>query len=662
MILGILIRDYKCYNNLQFIPIASDDKNKYTVFIGNNGVGKSTVLESLDTFFNNREWNINKNGRKDEAFVAPIFLIKKDELIDSNDDNVIILLDAISEYYWKVTEAVNPIIKTTPGILKFLSLRDELIAKGYTQEDYYFLILGIDYNDRVYFSTFNKNIIEEIKKVLNLAEEEVINQFNLLRKFILERYSYIYIPVEMPISQVLKMQTQQMQTLMNKDILEEIDAVLREKVEIKGNSKKLSFIDFINDHLNNFMKDINTTVRLIDESYTYDVGANKRKNLTPTHIREKILEAYFPIRTLKRNKREISELSSGEQRKALIDIIYAFLTLKGERDKKIIIAIDEPESSMHVSNCFRQFQRLEELAGEYNNQILITTHWYGFMPITDKGTLVFIDTNTVEEKVRSFDFNNYLEEKRRYPESIELKSMFDLVTSILSYMKSGSSENWIICEGSKDKLYLQTILAGKNESFIILPVGGCGNVIKLFQLLYGPVSEKTEAKSIGGKVLCLIDTDEVLTNIDIPFSFSGNARDKVFLRRLQVVPEGIRLFDPFKSGQRYERTEIEDCLEPLIFFKTIKHVLLEEKDIDIDKFFDYDSNAVTSKVLGDESILKPKVAEAIEIKKEINAALETPRIKSKLAEKYVEICKEKENVDHELGMRILEVVNPSNFD
>jgi energy-coupling factor transporter ATP-binding protein EcfA2 len=430
VILGILIRDYKCYNNLQFIPIAPDDNNKYTVFIGNNGVGKSTVLESLDTFFNNREWNINKNGRKDDAFVAPIFLIKKDELVDESDNgDVVRLLDAISEYYWKVTDSANPNIKNTPGIQKFLILRDDLLKKGYSQEEYYFLILGIDYNDRVYFSTFNKNITDEIKTVLQLTEEEVMNQLNLLRKFILEQYSYIYIPVEMPISEVLKMQTQQMQTLMNKDILEEIDAVLRERIKIdfEGSTKNLTFIDFINRHLNTFMQDINNTIRLIDESYSYDVEFNKRKNLTPAHIREKILEAYFPIRTLKRNKREIYELSSGEQRKALIDIIFAFLTQKGARDKNIIIAIDEPESSMHVSNCFRQFQRLEELANKYNNQILITTHWYGFMPITNKGSLIHIDSNDVDtDKIKMFDFNNYLEEKRNYPDSVELKSTFDL--------------------------------------------------------------------------------------------------------------------------------------------------------------------------------------------------------------------------------------------
>lgn len=50
MIVGLLCRHYKIYQGLNFIPICNDYENPFTLFIGNNAVGKSSVLESLNTF------------------------------------------------------------------------------------------------------------------------------------------------------------------------------------------------------------------------------------------------------------------------------------------------------------------------------------------------------------------------------------------------------------------------------------------------------------------------------------------------------------------------------------------------------------------------------------------------------------------------------------
>ncbi len=51
MIVGLLCRHYKIYQGLNFIPICNDYENPFTLFIGNNAVGKSSVLEGLNTFF-----------------------------------------------------------------------------------------------------------------------------------------------------------------------------------------------------------------------------------------------------------------------------------------------------------------------------------------------------------------------------------------------------------------------------------------------------------------------------------------------------------------------------------------------------------------------------------------------------------------------------------
>jgi len=78
--------------------------------IGENGVGKSSVLDSLDKFFNqrdSRDWVINKQARqeggissKDKApFICPVFIISKNEA-DIFPENLKTFIETISVFLW----------------------------------------------------------------------------------------------------------------------------------------------------------------------------------------------------------------------------------------------------------------------------------------------------------------------------------------------------------------------------------------------------------------------------------------------------------------------------------------------------------------------------------------------------------------------------------
>ena len=60
MVIGLFLKNYKVYNGLKFIPLSNG--TYFSALFGPNGVGKSSVLEALDTFFNDREWNIFKGN------------------------------------------------------------------------------------------------------------------------------------------------------------------------------------------------------------------------------------------------------------------------------------------------------------------------------------------------------------------------------------------------------------------------------------------------------------------------------------------------------------------------------------------------------------------------------------------------------------------------
>ncbi len=646
MIVGTFINGYKSYAKSIFAPIANNNEQKYAVYIGANGVGKSGILESLDVFFNGRDWNATRGSRREDRYITPVFFIERGKfenfIINSNrysrseiDGNKRTLEDIniISDKFWSGIQDWLKGAARREYIENFYEFIDYLTT-NYSEQEYYILPSGVKFNGKPTLAPF-ESYFEKI-----LGNKEYIKKIERIRKLIKEYYAYVYIPVEQSANEILKIEDKQMQTLMNKDILLEIDKVLTSRYEIEGKNK--SFLNFINDYLNKFMEDINNSIKAIDNQYNYSPEANSKRNLTVTDIREKVIEAYFSKRPLRYKNREVQKLSSGEQRKALIDIAYAFLSNVKEMDRELILAIDEPEVSMNVVNCFPQFERLERLSKDFNRQVMITTHWYGSLPITNSGHLLHV-SKEIEGSVSISDFSffDYLDERRRFPDDIALKSMFDLATSIISYSKSMKNTNWIICEGSTDKLYLEELLKDAGN-FKILPVGGCSNVIKLYGLLSYPLSDKTTAQAMSGKILCMIDTDRVKTNV----SKATESYGKVDLRRLQTLKsnniESVRLLEPWKQGQYYEQTVIEDCLDPKIFYETIKEIINLNANEDIQKLFalySFNSDIKFSRIDGTASLLIPTNYESGSNKEKLIQFLADKKIKTKVAKLYNEKIK-----------------------
>ena len=48
MIIGVILRNFKTYKNINYIPLSNGES--FSGFIGANGIGKSSILEALDCF------------------------------------------------------------------------------------------------------------------------------------------------------------------------------------------------------------------------------------------------------------------------------------------------------------------------------------------------------------------------------------------------------------------------------------------------------------------------------------------------------------------------------------------------------------------------------------------------------------------------------------
>jgi predicted ATPase len=565
MIISIFIKNFKIYKGINFIPISEGEN--FSSLIGENGVGKSSVLEALDFSLNGKngnEWPVNNEAKNDGGlkgtnapYLTPVFLIKKSSLKQGKKDEIEFFEKAekLSNYLWHTKQKTK-----AKGLSEFYDQRSQLL-ENYDPNEYFLIIIGKKYDSNdMFFGTYHTylDFITDNPQIEH-TEKELQDYFKGFYEYIISHYSYLYIPVETDVHSYTKLETQEMQKLMDKNIQSEIENAITSKT-----------INQINKSLNEFVADIENVL----EEYKYK---GKFKNsLTMPDLVSKIIEAYFSIKILNKKTSSsklipVRELSSGEKRKALIDVAYSFLINNNSRNDNIILAIDEPEASLHISACYNQFEKLINLS-KLNSQIIISTHWYGYLPIVSNGNATSITKNDKNEtSIQYFNLYNYREKitqdrkkiKGPLPVHYNIKSYNDLVQSILFSLIQDNPYNWIICEGLSEKIYFEQMFSDdiNTKNLRFLPLGSFKEVKKLYSLLLAPIQDPDY--QIKGKVLCLIDTDS--ERVDIDFSKTKNL---FFKRLMNDKTKGTTIID-VDSNITNPPTEIEDCLNPYIYKQTL---------------------------------------------------------------------------------------------
>ncbi|MDP2090775.1 MAG: DUF4357 domain-containing protein [Candidatus Gracilibacteria bacterium] len=634
MIVGLLFRHIKSYNGLNYIKFT--DNYNFVSFVGNNGVGKSSILESLDYFFYDQDWNINKKATisggfpyRSYPFVSPIFLINK-LLIKGNQE----LFEHLNCFFRN-----NLISTKTNDVNENYNKHIKKLNDTYKSEEFYLFTLGLsNINKKIYFSSFTKdlykycidnNLIKDdpgIKEDTD-KQDKLDKKFHKVYEEICKTYVYLYFPVEINHNEITKLQTREMQGLMSKDIRDGIFNALG------GNSS----INKINDSLNSLVSEINSSMN----GYEYST-INSLKNLQKNDLIDKIIESYFSKRILKSipSKVSIDNFSSGEKRKALIDIAKFFLTLEKEKNKEIILAVDEPESSLHMNACFSQFESLKEISN--NNQVFITTHWYGFLPIISKGNAHFLNKKNDDVFIESYDLYNIFHDikvnressKGQLPLDTSLKSTNDLVQSIYYSISGDDTYNWLVCEGITEKIYFEYFLSEfvEKKQLIILPIAGTDKVNKLYKHLV-PALENL-LKNNNKCIFFLVDTDKGKDYTSFNLTKDSNVSKIALFKRLYNDEKKLTVFLEANDSKLIHPTEIENCLVPDIFLKTLDNFQEELTllDIDLNKFNISGSNNTDFSFGFD---IQP--SESSKLKDFFD--LYNGNMKIKFAEKYVSISK-----------------------
>ena len=471
----------------------------------------------------------------------------------------------------------------------------------------FFEHLGLERSDK-------KNQNDKYKDEDEILAAHFANGFEFLSD-LRDLYHYIYIPSDVDITSYTQLETQNMQKLMHKDVKKEIQkAISQDKLDAINASLK-KFIDNISDKL---------------ADYTYEKPMAGKNNITMPDLVNRIIKAYFSIRVLTKTqpvKVPVNNLSSGEKRKALIDLAYAFLDDNEEHDRRIILAIDEPEISLHISACYEQFEKLK-IISSHKHQVIITTHWYGFLPVLGLGIAHNIVDSENEKIITSYSLSKYQEEiniskiQHEPPYDVYLKGIYDLVQSIVASLRADKPYKYILVEGSSDKIYLEKYLKPYilNDNLRIMPLGGCGEVQNVMEHLYMAMN-KTRDKYTG-KVLAIVDTDSKI----LQPKFYEDIESLKFRRILfDSTEKNISLVN-INSLRGTPITAIEDILEPNIFKTVLKEISIEKEK----KFTFFDREVKSSQCSYNSFDLTETERE------NLRNFFNEPGIKTEFAKKYIE--------------------------
>jgi ABC-type Na+ transport system ATPase subunit NatA len=572
LIVGIFLRYYKTYKGINFIPIT--DQDKFCGLLGDNGIGKSSVLESLDCFFNNRAWNLNIATKKSgldstNPHIVPVFLIKRNELKGEVFEKAAILNNVA---LYAPEEEIHSANRSL--LVQFRELVSRL-ERNYHLDDYFIIPIGVDHQGIPSISIFNsKSLVadilgEDVSESKNSLTSDQLREFKPLLEKFKNLIEYIYIPREIDPELFTRLETNEIQILMGETLHE----ILEERVTPAQ-------IAEINTSLNDFISQLSDELDI----YAYRTPTDRQKKLRKNDVYNLIIEAFFNIRKLHKKEGshwlEIGDLSSGEKQKAIIDVAHKFLLHHRRGGANLIIAIDEPESSLHMSACFDQFDALYDISRSCR-QVLFSSHWYGFLPTIETGAVSVLSKKEGSHVFDLINLANYREQvkqmvresKKRLPYDIRLKSINDFVQSVITSSISDTPYNWVICEGSSEKLYLSAYFSDliEKDRLRIVPVGGAGEIKRLYNHI--ATSYEDFKDEISGKIILISDTDSQLVRYE-----TKNHENLICKRIVNCQNEKTTKLVNIDSNPVSPKTEIEDSLNGLLFLDTLKALIDPEDD------------------------------------------------------------------------------------
>ncbi|MEZ4195599.1 MAG: ATP-binding protein [Candidatus Paceibacterota bacterium] len=386
-IIEVKLENFRSYNNETEVAV-----NDMTVFVGKNDIGKSTILEALDIFFNENNGTIKldkddicKHSESDEIKITVVFSDFPEEItIDATNptrlsDEYLLnrdgYLEIIKKYpkggkekvYIKAHHPTNPICS-------------DLLLKKITELRQVLSDQNINCEDRTRSATIRRSIWQHYSDDLQLSEVEIDVTKEDAKNIWEQLHKY------MPVYALFQSDRG------NSDNDSEVQDPMKFAVkEILKDANLASRLDSIAQEIKQKLDEVasNTLAKL------NEMNPDIAESLTPVipdTDKLKWADVFKAVSISGDNDIPVNKRGSGVKRLILLNFFRAEVERRRQENNatSIIYAIEEPETSQHQDHQRKLISALKTLSSTDRTQILLTTHSPALVKMLDFDNLKLV--------------------------------------------------------------------------------------------------------------------------------------------------------------------------------------------------------------------------------------------------------------------------------
>ncbi len=461
------IKNFRCYKD----EITIDFSN-ITALIGKNDIGKSTILEALEIYFNNslvvcEKEDLNINAENNDIEISCIF----------SDYPTEIIIDSTTP-----TNLSNEYLLNEEDFLEIKKVFTATISKP--KEKIYINCIHPSINNGNDLLTLKQVDLRTRATQLEIPQENYNANINLsMRQAIWESFSDLHL--------------KQTQLLVDKEDTKKVYESLKYYLPLfalfqsdrssKDDDKEVTdpmkiavqqALQELNEELENIKtqvknKAIDTANRTL--SKLQEMSPEIASELIPDFRTEPKFDSQFKLNIKSENDISINKRGSGIRRLILLNFFRAEAERKSSENQNsnIIYAFEEPETSQHPDHQEMLLKSFIELANAGNTQIILTTHTPAIAGLLPLESLRFLDVDGTNRIVE-----------------IGSEEVFKKIVDTLGVIPEPFSSNTkalLLVEGKGDVIFVKHMAtqlknAGyishdfEEKGFAIIPIGGCGNL------------------------------------------------------------------------------------------------------------------------------------------------------------------------------------------
>jgi putative ATP-dependent endonuclease of OLD family len=456
----IKIRNFRCYREEITIPIA-----ELTALIAKNDVGKSTVLEAMDAFFNSEKLESGDRSTglrsSDNVEITCVFddipeqvIIDTDNLISPASEHLLSAenkLEIRKVYSGAALKCEEIYIHAThPTAENFNDLFSLTVAQLRTRARDLEIELG--------------DVNQTIKSALRHAIWSSVPEIELSKAVVeLEVKAKIWKPIQniLPLFQLFK--SDRPSSDQDAEAQDPIKFAIKEALKQKSID-----LDAIGEYVKSQVEEVtNLTIEKIREMDP-ELASQLNPNFSSFNWSK-----VFSVSLTNEDQIPLNKRGSGVRRLFLINFFRAKAEqLAGERDvQDVIFAIEEPETSQHPNNQLLLLDALKELSLEDKHQVIFTTHNPILAGRIDRDSIRFLDK--VDDGTRLLadnDENTY----HKIKESLGMFANHNIKAFVgvegpndIEYISNISS-----CLSTEDNDIADLRVAEQNGELVYIPMGG----------------------------------------------------------------------------------------------------------------------------------------------------------------------------------------------